>query len=226
MLVLDERIEGGLARRAPAPRRSTARARTRRTPPPARPRRATRASPRCAGPCRRSRGGASSTRAGHARPSSSEPNGRGRDPEPPEELLLVEPVLADLERARRQGRRARCEPALDGDVLELVGDDVRAVGELARRSGSSKAPTISSPTSPAHARRRGRGSEAGRERRAREREHAPELPAAEDADERRHAAGIGRCENALGLLLAVRRQRARERLRPRARGSRRRAARR
>ena len=55
----------------------------------------------------------------------------GRDPQRAEELLLAQPVLAVLER-RDPGDRARAHGRLDGDVLELVRDDVRAAGEAAR----------------------------------------------------------------------------------------------
>ncbi len=51
-----------------------------------------------------------------------------RDPEPPEELLLDEPVLTQLERPNRRGR-VEIARRLDGDVLELVGDHVRPGGE-------------------------------------------------------------------------------------------------
>ena len=57
-----------------------------------------------------------------------------RDPEPPEELLLDEPVLAELERASI-GHRADAARRFDGDVLELVGDDLGTVGEAIEQVG-------------------------------------------------------------------------------------------
>ena len=64
--------------------------------------------------------------------SSQRPEACGRDPERAEELLLAQPVLPVLE---RRGCRDGADPhrRLDGHVLELVRDDVGAVGEPVER---------------------------------------------------------------------------------------------
>ena len=108
------------------------------------------------GPCRRSPAGASSAR--RAARASRRPRSSVRERRRPprtaaaampsrvEQRLLREPVLADLQRRRRADRPGTrsVEDArrLDGDVLELVGDDVEAVREAGRaRRGRRTAPT-------------------------------------------------------------------------------------
>ncbi len=57
-----------------------------------------------------------------------------RNPEPPEELLLDKPILPQLERARRR-QSIDLRRSGDGDVLELVRDDVGSGGEALEGGG-------------------------------------------------------------------------------------------
>ena len=121
--------------------------------------------------------------------------GRGRDPEGLERLLLGEPVLRDLERGvgrehgsattERVGHRCR-------DVLELVGHDVGAGGQLGQGIGVVVRRDDERRQMP-----RGRVGvrveepEAQTERVAGEGEHAPKLTTAEDRDVHASSAGSG-----------------------------------
>jgi hypothetical protein len=108
----------------------------------------------------------------------------GRDAEPAEELLLGEPVLCHLERPRRRDRtRAPRRP--DRHVLELVRDDLDALGESIEQRGIViVADEELADVSDGRVRRRVEKPEREVEGDPREREHPPQLPAADDADDR------------------------------------------
>ncbi|MFO0739403.1 MAG: hypothetical protein U0270_26130 [Labilithrix sp.] len=121
--------------------------------------------------------------------------GRG-DAEPLEELLLVDAVLADLERVRRREyRHELVEEAgrADGDVLELVGHDVALARELAEALLVVVRADAQVPDVPGgRLRARVEEHEALAERVAGERDHPPELSPAEDPDRhpRRPESGV------------------------------------
>jgi hypothetical protein len=121
---------------------------------------------------------------------------RGRDPEAPEQLLLDEAVLPQLERARIGDGADGCAPR-DGHVLELVRDGVRAVREpLEARGIVVGADDELADVAGASVRSGIEKAETHAERSTGEGEHPSELPAAEAADERRHAAGSGAASTA------------------------------
>ena len=109
---------------------------------------------------------------------------RGRDPQRAEELLLVQPVLAALE---RRDPRDGAHPGgrLDGDVLELVRDDVGAPGEPLEPVRVVVGPDDELPDRARAGVGRGiEEAELQAERQPREPEHASQLPAADAGDER------------------------------------------
>ena len=121
--------------------------------------------------------------------------------EPPEQLLLDEPVLAQLEgKGRRQGRNAA--DRLDRHVLELVRDDVGS-GREARERGRVVVGSHDqlSDLGGRRIRRRVEEAEAEPEREPGEPEHPPELAASDARDERHRregqAAGSGPASTAL-----------------------------
>ena len=121
---------------------------------------------------------------------------RRRDPERPEELLLDETVLAELERTRVRNR-SHAPRRLDGDVLELVRDRVGAVCEAVEELRIAVGPDDELPhLTGARVRRRVEEAEAHAEPRPCEREHAPELAAPDAPDEVRHVDGSGAASTA------------------------------
>jgi hypothetical protein len=109
---------------------------------------------------------------------------RGRDPQRAEELLLVQAVLAQLERLRSR-HRTDTRGRLDGDVLELVRDHRGAVGQpVERRRVVVRRHDELADLARTGVRRRVEEPEREPERKAGEAEHAPELTAADACDER------------------------------------------
>ena len=127
--------------------------------------------------------------------------GRGATAERGDEALFRQPVLRDLERARRRvkhGVLGQCLERAGGDILELVGHHVDLVSEARQRVG-----IVERPAGEARGHlRRGRclcgrvDMAAIAQRRGGEREHPPELSAPDNADGRARRDHSGRSSTA------------------------------